>query len=92
VSFCALVQCGRAIHSDVVPLSPMWFDVAGCGMMLSDVVISHTASGAHRVHGGVMAVLTCSRVVHTAVDGTCTRPVYGRLHSPYVYTALYTAV
>ena len=21
------VQCGRAIHSDVVPLSPMWFEV-----------------------------------------------------------------
>jgi len=28
VSFCACVQCDRAIHSDVVPLSPMWFDVA----------------------------------------------------------------
>jgi len=27
VSFCALVRCGRAIHSDVVPLSPMRFDV-----------------------------------------------------------------
>jgi len=23
VSFCALLRCGRAIHSDVVPLSPM---------------------------------------------------------------------
>ena len=32
VSFCALVRCGGAIHSDVVPLSPMCFDV----------VISHT--------------------------------------------------
>jgi len=31
VSFCALVRCARAIHSDVVPLSPMW----------SDVVIGH---------------------------------------------------
>jgi len=33
VSFCTLVRYGRAIHSDVVPLSPMW----------PDVVISHTA-------------------------------------------------
>jgi len=34
VRFCALVRChryGRAIHSDAVPLSPMWFDVVRCG-------------------------------------------------------------
>jgi len=31
VSFGALVRCGRAIHSDVVPLSPTWFDVVRCG-------------------------------------------------------------
>ena len=42
VSFCALVWCGRAIHSDVVPLSPMWSNVARCGSMWPDVVISHT--------------------------------------------------
>ena len=44
VSFCALVRCGRAIHSDVAPLSLIWFDVARYCSVWSDVVISHTAN------------------------------------------------
>jgi len=47
LSFCALVRCGRAIRSDVVPLSPMWFDmvithiVVVCRMILSHIHTIH---------------------------------------------------
>jgi len=53
VHFCALVRCGRAIHSDVVPLTPMWFDLVRRDPVLSDVVISHTAPNINKLHAPV---------------------------------------